>query len=61
MAKPTMTVQEIMDLGVTKGTAYVILRQAKGIMVDRGFDFYNNKRLGTVPREVVGEILGVEL
>ena len=30
-------------------------------MIQRGFDFYDNKRLGTVPTEVVGEILGLEL
>ena len=37
--KLTMTVQEIMDLGFSKWTAYNILRQAKHIMVERGFDF----------------------
>ena len=34
--------------------------QAKHIMVERGFDFYNNKGLGTVPVSVVAEILGLE-
>lgn len=59
--KPTMSVKDIMGLGLSKGTAYSVLRQAKHIMVERGFDFYDNKRLGSVPTEVVGEILGVEL
>ncbi|MGM9884696.1 DUF3173 family protein [Streptococcus hyointestinalis] len=59
--KPTMTVKDIMGLGLSKGTAYSVLRQAKHIMVERGFDFYDNKRLGAVPTEVVSEILGVEL
>lgn len=58
--KHTMTVQDIMDLGFSKWTAYKILRQAKHIMVERGFDFYNNKGLGTVPVSVVSEILGLE-
>ena len=58
--KHTMTVQDIMDLGFSKWTAYNILRQAKHIMVERGFDFYNNKGLGTVPVSVVAEILGLE-
>jgi len=49
-----------MDLGFSKWTAYNILRQAKHIMVERGFDFYNNKGLGTVPVSVVSEILGLE-
>lgn len=59
--KPTMSVKDIMSLGLSKGTAYSVLRQAKHIMVERGFDFYDNKRLGAVPTEVVSEILGVEL
>ena len=58
--KLTMTVQDIMDLGFSKWTAYNILRQEKHIMVERGFDFYNNKGLGTVPVSVVSEILGLE-
>ena len=58
--KHTMTVQDIMDLGFSKWTTYNILRQAKHIMVERGFDFYNNKGLGTVPVSVVSEILGLE-
>lgn len=37
--KHTMTVQDIMDLGFSKWTAYNILRQAKHIMVERGFVF----------------------
>lgn len=61
MNKPTMTVNDIMALGMTKATSYSVLRQAKHIMIQRVFDFYDNKRLGTVPTEVVGEILGLEL
>lgn len=59
-SKMTMSVQDIMDLGFSKWTAYNILRQAKHIMVERGFDFYDNKGLGTVPTAVVTEILGLE-
>lgn len=59
-SKMTMTVQDIMDLGFSKWTSYNILRQAKHIMVERGFDFYDNKGLGTVPTTVVTEILGLE-
>ncbi|MEY8700911.1 DUF3173 family protein [Streptococcus ferus] len=61
MTESMMTVKDIMALGLSKGTAYNVLRQAKHIMMERGFDFYDNKRLGSVPTEVVGEILGVEL
>ncbi|WP_449456570.1 DUF3173 family protein [Streptococcus suis] len=61
MTESMMTVKDIMALGLSKGTAYSVLRQAKHIMMERGFDFYNNKRLGAVPTDVVAEILGVEL
>ena len=47
-----MTVQDIMDLGFSKWTAYNILRQAKHIMVERGFDFYNNKGLELFPYQL---------
>ncbi len=59
--KPTMTVKDIMGLGLSKGTAYNVLRQAKHIMMERGFDFYDNKRLGAVPTDVVAQILGLDL
>lgn len=38
-----------------------LIREAKVIMINRGFPFYNNKRLGQVPRETVEEILGISL
>ncbi len=56
-----MTVKDIMGLGLSKGTAYNVLRQAKHIMMERGFDFYDNKRLGAVPTDVVAQILGLDL
>ena len=56
-----MTVKDIMALGLSKGPAYSVLRQAKHIMIERGFDFYDNKRLGAVPTDVVVQILGLEL
>ena len=58
--KLTMTVQEIMDLGFSKWTAYNILRQAKHIMVERGSISITIKDFGTVPVSVVAEILGLE-
>lgn len=58
--KETMSVADIRALGLTKSTAYSVLRRAKFIMVQRGFDFYDNKRLGTVPTYVVMEILGID-
>ena len=61
MNKPTMTVNDIMARGMTKATTYSVLRPAKNFFIQRVFQLYDNKRLGTVPTEVVGEILGLEL
>jgi hypothetical protein len=52
---------DLVNLGYLKGTARSTIRQAKIIMVNRGFAFYDNKRLGVVPLEVVEEILGTRL
>nr|WP_275409961.1 DUF3173 domain-containing protein [Listeria seeligeri] len=48
-------------MGYRPHTASTIIRQAKQMMVQRGYPFYNNKRLGYVPRNVVEEIIGVSL
>ncbi|EFX95975.1 hypothetical protein HMPREF9425_1109 [Streptococcus vestibularis ATCC 49124] len=38
-----------------------IIRQAKKIMVQKGYAFYNNHRLDYVPIHAVEEIIGVSL
>ncbi|MFK4953952.1 DUF3173 family protein [Lactococcus garvieae] len=53
--------QDLVDLGYTIGTSRSLIRQAKQVMINKGFTFYDNKRLGTVPLEIVEEILGVTL
>ncbi|MDK4396676.1 DUF3173 domain-containing protein [Enterococcus faecalis] len=50
-----------MLIGYPENTASNIIRQAKKIMVQQGYPFYNNKRLGRVPKETVESILGCEL
>lgn len=39
----------------------MLIRQTKQIMVQQGYPFYNNKRLGRVPKQVIESILGCEL
>ncbi|MGX7417863.1 DUF3173 domain-containing protein [Carnobacterium gallinarum] len=56
-----MTKNDLMGLGYPKYTSIKIIRQAKQIMVQQGYPFYNNKRLGRVPKETVESILGCEL
>lgn len=53
--------KDLVKLGFTVGTSRSLIKQAKQVMVNRGFDFYDNKRLGTVPLEVVEEILGTKI
>lgn len=57
----TICKQDLIKLGYAEYTSRNIIRQAKDIMVKRGYPFYNNKRLGRVPVEIVEEILGCSL
>ncbi|HGS8667750.1 DUF3173 domain-containing protein [Enterococcus faecalis] len=57
----TITKIDLMLIGYPENTASNIIRQAKKIMVQQGYPFYNNKRLGRVPKETVESILGCEL
>ncbi|MBO0451358.1 MULTISPECIES: DUF3173 domain-containing protein [Enterococcus] len=56
-----ITKNDLMEIGFSKHTAMVLIRQGKRIMVQKGYPFYNNKRLGRVPKEIVESILGCEL
>lgn len=56
----TICKDDLIKLGYKKYQAISLIREAKAIMVNqKGCSYYNNKRLGRVPREVVEEILGV--
>ncbi|MBM5604511.1 DUF3173 domain-containing protein [Listeria seeligeri] len=61
MNRTTISKSELILMGYRPHTASTIIRQAKQMMVQRGYPFYNNKRLGYVPRNVVEEIIGVSL
>ena len=56
-----ITRQDLVSLGYQSETARKIIAQAKSILISRGYLFYDNKRLGRVPVNVVEEILGVQL
>lgn len=56
-----VTKDDLMELGYSKYTSIRIIRQAKKMMVQQGYPFYNNKRLGRVPKMTVESILGCEL
>ncbi|MEG2326404.1 MAG: DUF3173 domain-containing protein [Enterococcus sp.] len=57
----TLTKKDLITLGYPNYTSENIIRQAKLIMVKKGYPFYNNKRLGRVPADVVESILGITL
>lgn len=57
----TVTKDDLIELGYPTHTSIIVIRQAKDIMIQKGYPFYNNKRLGRVPVSVVESILGVSL
>ena len=57
----TVTRQDLVSIGYQSETARKIIAQAKSILISRGYLFYDNRRLGRVPVNVVEEILGVQL
>ena len=56
----TINYKDIVNLGFTKHTARSIIKQSKIQLVNRGLTLYANNRIGTVPREIVEEILGIQ-
>ena len=59
--KQTMNKEDLIKMGYNPYTAISIIRQAKHIMVQKGYAFYNHRRFGHVPTAAVEEILGVSL
>ncbi|MFS7201281.1 DUF3173 domain-containing protein [Carnobacterium divergens] len=59
--KNTISSKDLEFLGFKHHQAVTIIRQAKIIMVNKGYPYYNNKRIGVVPRHIVEEIIGIPL
>lgn len=57
----TISKKELQDMGFLPYQAVNIIRQAKYFMVQEGYPYYNNKRLGRVPCHAVENIIGVSL
>lgn len=47
--------------GYSKTQAQRLMRQAKALMVSKGFDWYAGKRISRVPTQAVEEILGYKI
>ena len=57
-----VTKEDIMRLtGYSKSQAQSLIRKAKADLVQNGFDWYRNKRVGRVPLKSIEHILGFEL
>lgn len=57
----TVTKDDLIELGFAPGTARKIIHTDKLLLVNRGFNIYDNKRIGTIPASVAEELLGIEL
>ena len=53
----TIIKKDLMDLGFGEYQAKTIVREAKEILVKRGFEYYANPKLGRVPAWIIEEIL----
>lgn len=61
MTNNTINKDDLIKIGYKEHTAISIIRRAKQNMVQKGYSFYNNKRLGRVPITAVETILGFSL
>lgn len=48
-----VTKEDLKKLGFGNYQAYSLIKQAKALMVQKGFAYYNSKGLGQVPVEAV--------
>lgn len=55
----TITKKDLVALGYGTSFSIEIIRQAKQVMVDKGFAFYESRKLDRVPLNAVEEILGI--
>jgi len=57
-----VTKEDIMRLtGYSKSQAQSLIRKAKQKLLQDGFEWYGNKKVGRVPLKTIEDILGVEL
>lgn len=57
----TISKKDLVALGYGTAFSTEIIRQAKQIMIDKGFTFYQSRKLDRVPVTAIEEILGVSL
>lgn len=57
----TINKNDLVALGFSEGTSKRIIRQGKKLLVTRGFNVYQNKRIGTIPTTIANELLGFDI
>lgn len=55
----TISKKDLMELGYGSTFATNIIRTAKQNMIEKGFTFYQSRKLDVVPVEAIEEILGI--
>ena len=61
MINNTISQKDLIEMGYKQYTAMQIIHQARKLMVNKGYSFYDRKRLMVVPKSAGSEVLGVEL
>lgn len=56
-----ITKNDLIAMGFGVSQSSDIIRKAKKLMVNKGYGYYDNRRLGRVPLEAVEEILGLKI
>ena len=57
----TVTKRDLIELGYGPSFAADIIKKTKELMVEKGHTYYQSIKLGRVPKEAVGELLGITL
>jgi hypothetical protein len=59
---PFVDKNDIMILtGYSETQSKLLIRQAKLLLVEKGFNWYKNKRVGRVPVQIIEDILGFQI
>lgn len=61
MKNPTLTKDDLIATGYGFGTAKTLITEGKRLMVEQGYPYYTNSRLGRVPRYIMEQLLGCDL
>lgn len=52
--------KDLIQVGYSNYHAAKIIRDSKQLLVNKGFTYYKNRRLGVVPNHVIEELIGVD-